>query len=166
MFGPKYSDFDREVQKHKGFVAPKPKPKEKKKAPPALAESGEPPKKRRRLPDIWMAVPLVENTVTVRRVNKYTASKMAGSGERNVRFERKAKKEGMAKAEQQLQQLNGGRQMKKEKGGTETGMVTGTVRGTGSKGKGGEEEEHICSRNKRRGETNKRRSPRTGECDV
>ena len=59
VFGPKYSDFDREVQKHKGFVAPKPKPKEKKKAPPALAESGEPPKKRRRLPDIWMAVPLV-----------------------------------------------------------------------------------------------------------
>ena len=91
---------------------------------------------------------------------------MAGSGERNVRFERKAKKEGMAKAEQQLQQLNGGMQMKKEKGGTETGMVTGTVRGTGSKGKGGEEEELICSRNKRRGETNKRRSPRTGECDV
>ncbi|GMI06570.1 hypothetical protein TrRE_jg12114, partial [Triparma retinervis] len=149
VFGGKYSDFDRTVQSHPGFSFPQPKAREKKKKGEAGGDkAGGPPKKRRRIPDIWMAVPLEENAGGVRRVNKYTASKMEGSGERTGRFERKAKKEGIAKAEQ----MRGGSQNK------------------GSGGKGGGEEEsgsnNKIQNKKEGGKNNNRRSPRTGECDV
>jgi hypothetical protein len=81
VFGGKYSDFDRTVQSHPGFSFPQPMAWEKMSTGGGGGDkAGGPPKKRRRIPDIWLAVPLEENAGGVRRVNKYTASKVRMGG--------------------------------------------------------------------------------------